>query len=167
MIIFNFDTLAFPHKEMGARVPDPDGMKLFRMFHAETRGGVAIVYKGDLYDERKKEIFEEWLKRENVKAQYYEEIGTNIDLQVEKIHRLSTMFGRADWYIDSDVPLMTRLLTKGVRCLVYANPQIIMPEWHESRSVRPWDELAAELDRQAALLAERNWGDLERKTDDE
>ena len=162
MIIFNFDTIAHPGNELGARVPDPDGMKLFRMFHAETRGGVAIVYKDDLYDEKRKEIFEEWLKRENVKAQFYEAIGTNQDLQVEKIHRLSTMFGRADWYVDYDVPLMTKLLTKGVRCLVYANPQIIMPEWHESRSVRPWDELAGELDRQAELLAERNWGDMER-----
>ena len=162
MIIFNFDCLALPGKEMGARVPDPDGMKLFRMFHAETRGAVAIVYKGDLYEDKKRELFEEWLKRENIKAQYYEAITTEIGVQEDKIHRLSTMFGRADWYVDSDVPLCTRLIKRGVRCFIYANPQIIMPEWHESRTVRPWDELTAELDRQAELLAERNWGDPER-----
>jgi hypothetical protein len=166
MIVVNFDCLAFPNDELGARLPDPDGMKLWRMFHEQNRGAVGLVYKGDLYDKAKKEIFEDWLKRERIKASFYEEITADITIQEEKVHRLSTMFGRADWYIDNDVPLCTRLVRRGVRCFLYANPQIIMPEWHESRSVRPWDELTAELDRQAEMLAERSWGEMEGSHDE-
>lgn len=162
MIVLSFDVLAFPGPELGARVPDPDGMKLWRMFHAQNRGAVGLVYKDDLYDERKKEIFEEWLKRESVKASFYEAVGTDITIQEAKIHHLSTLYGRADWYVDSDVTLCTNLVKRGVRCFVYANPQIIMPEWHESRSVRPWESLMNEMDRQAEMLSERAWGEMEK-----
>jgi hypothetical protein len=166
MIVFNFDVLAYPGDELGARVPDPDGLKLFRMFHAQTRGTVAIVYKGDLYDPTKKKIFEEWLKRENVKASYYEAIGSDTALQEHNVHKLSTMFGRADWYVDDDPELCTRLYSKGVRCFIYANPQIIRPEWHETRSARPWDALVAEMDRQAEMLSARAWGEMEGSDED-
>jgi hypothetical protein len=165
MIVFNFDVLAYPGPNLGARVPDPDGMKLWRMFHEQSRGGVGLVYKGDLYDETKKSIFEDWLKRERIKASFYEEITEDPTVQEEKIHRLSTMFGRADWYIDHDVRLCTKLVKRGVRCFVYANPQIIMPEWHESRTVRPWDDLTAEMDRQAEMLSDRYWGEMEGSKD--
>lgn len=161
MIVVNYDVLAFPAKDEGARVPDPDGMKLWKMFHAQNRGAVGLVYKNDLYDKAKKEIFEDWLKREQIKASFYEAIGTDPTIQEERVHRLSTLYGRADWYVDSDVDLCTRLVKRGVRCFVYANPQIIMPEWHESRPVRSWASLQAEMDRQAELLSERTWGEID------
>lgn len=166
MIVMNFDCLAYPGKELGSRVPDPDGMKLWRMFHAQSRGAVGLVLKDDLYEPTRKAIFEDWLKRENIKASFYEEIGTEPRIQEEKVHRLSTMFGRADWYIDSDVDLCTRLVKRGVRCFIYVNPQIIMPEWHEHRPVRSWGDLKAEMDRQAEMLSERSWGEIEGDDDD-
>jgi len=162
MILMEFNVLAHPGSELGARVPDPDGIKLFRTFHAYNRGAVGIVTQEDLHDPTRKGIFETWLTRENVKASFYEDVGASPDVREDKIHRLSTAFGRADWYVDSDVDMCTRLVRKGVKCFVYANPSIILPEWHERRSPRPWDELAAELDRQAEMVSERNWGDMER-----
>jgi hypothetical protein len=164
VIIFNFDVIAHPGPELGARVPDADGMKLWRTFHAYNRGQLGIVINEFLYDPFRKEIFETWLTRENVKASFYEAVGDSADIREDKIHRLSTAFGRADWYVDSDVDMCTRLVTKGVKCFVYANPSIILPEWHEDRAPRPWDQLAAELDRQAEVVSERNWGDMERNT---
>lgn len=161
MIIFNFDVIAQPGPELGARVPDPDGMKLWRTFHSFNRGQVGLVINENLYDPVRKDIFETWLQRESVKATFYEPVGDSPDVREDKIHRLSTTFGRADWYVDSDVDMCTRLVSKGVKCFVYANPSIILPEWHQVSTPRPWDLLAEELDRQAEVVSERNWGEME------
>ena len=161
MILMNFNVLAHPNDELGARVPDADGMKLWRTFHAYNRGQVGLVLNEDTLKDSRKEIFETWLQRESIKASFYETVGENVDIRFDRIHRLSTAFGRADWYVDSDVELCTRLVKAGVKCFVYANPSIILPEWHETRVARPWDELAAELDRQAELVNTRNWGNYE------
>jgi len=158
VILIEFNVLARPGPELGARVPDADGMKLFRTFHAYNRGQVGIVTQEDLHEQHKREIFETWLKRENLKASFYDSVHGNRDLREDKIHRLSTAFGRADWYVDSDVDMCTRLVSRGVKCFVYANPSIILPEWHETKSPRPWDLLAAELDKQAEATHSRDWG---------
>ena len=163
MILVNFDVIALPGEELGARTPDQTGMRLWQMFHNQHRGHVGLVVNLDIAHEDK-DILETWLTREGVKAAFYEAVGPNPAIREEKIHRLSTLYGKADWYVDSDVEMCVRLLKLGVPSFVYANPQIIRPEWHDDPTPRPWDELAAELDRQATVLQTKNWGDVESNT---
>lgn len=156
VIIVNFDVVARPGDELGSRVPDPQGIRLWSMFREQNLGRVGLVVNYD--HDMKRDILETWLKKEGIKASFYDAVGTNKDIKREKILQLLSLHGRAEMYVDTDVELCTALIKDGVPCLIYANPTIIRPEWHDMAPKRTsWEELSAELDRQALLKAERDW----------
>lgn len=156
MIVFNFDVLARPGKELGARLPDPDGMRLWRMLHEQSLGRVAVVVD----EEVDIPIFEHWLKINGVKAAVYDIFDTNDpQIKAERIHRLSMSVGRSDWYIDNDPVTAAITMKLGVPTLLVCNPYIVRPEWVGAKAKRPWDDLVQEIDSQAEMRANKTWGD--------
>ena len=158
MIIFNFDVLAKPGKELGARAPEPDGIRLWNMFHEHSLGRLALVVDQDV----DRDIFEHWLKVNNIKAAMYEVLDVVApDLKAEKIQRLAMLTGRSDFYIDRDPLVASQCLRLGIPTLLVLNPYVVLPEWSGQSNSRNWDSLVKEIDRQAIMKAEKTWGDMQ------
>lgn len=156
MIVFNFDVLARPGAELGARLPDPDGIRLWNMLWGQTLGRLAVVVD----EEVNIPIFEHWLKVNGIKAAIYEVFDTDDpQIKAEKVHRLSMTVGRSDWYIDNDPEACALTMKLGVPTLLVANPYIVRPEWVGTKQARSWDALVREIDDQAVLRANKTWGD--------
>lgn len=153
MITFNFDVLARPASELAKRQPDPDGRALWNLFSG-TLQHMCIVVDEDV-DRR---IFEHWLIREGLKASTIDFLDSHEPLvKAEKIHHLTTMFGRAGWYVDTDPRTIALTIAKGIPSLLVGSPHTIRPEWEEEPEIRPWDAVVAELDRQKMKKAQRTW----------
>lgn len=158
MITFNFDVLARPGATISTRQPDPDGRNLWRMFHSLTVGNMCIVCDDDI----DRTLFEHWLMREGFKASTYDFFDTKDPIiKAEKVHLLSTMFGRAGWYVDVDPRTIALTIAKGIPSLLVGSPFTIRPEWEEAKAIRPWDELVAEMDRQKILKVKKSWSNME------
>lgn len=152
--IFNFDVLARPGTEMGARQPDPDGRALWNMF--QYQAGLHTVIVADHVSNM--EIFQTWLLREGIKASHYEILdSTDPVVKAEKVHLLTTMWGRAGWYVDTDPRTAALTIAKGIPTLVVASPYTIRPEWETEKPPRPWAELVDEMDRQRISKVTRAW----------
>lgn len=163
MIIFNFDVLAKPDIELGARLPDPEGMRLWNMFYQQNYGRLAVVVDEDVNIS----IFEHWLKVNGVKAALYEVLDTtNPQTKAEKVHKLAMLHGRSDWYIDNDPDTCAITLRLGIPTLFVANPYTVRPEWSGIKRARPWTELVDEVNHQAEMRAERTWGDGPQRYDE-
>lgn len=156
VIIVNFDVIARPGKELGARLPDPEGMRLWKMFHDQTMGRIALV----IDEEVPKDIFEHWLKVNQVKPAIYEMLDVvHPDLKAEKVHILSMTMGISDWYVDNDPYACAFTLRLGIPTLLVCNPYVVRPEWSGVKAARPWDTIVTEIDNQSLQRAERTWGD--------
>lgn len=156
MIIFNFDVLARPNNEFGARLPDPEGVKLWLMLHDQTLGRLAVVVDGD----PKRDHLEHWLTVNGIKAAMYEILDTDDPVvKADKVHRISMAAGRSDWYIDVDPLTVVETLRLGIPSLLVANPYVVRPEWMESKGPRPWDQVVSEIERQKLIKANKTWGD--------
>lgn len=157
MLIFNFDVLARPGKDLATRQPDPDGLRLWAMFHEHSLGRIALVVDQDvdMY------VFEHWLKVNNVKASVYEVLDVVApDLKAEKVQRLAATLGKVDWYVERDPVAAAHTLRLGIPTLVVANPYVVRPEWTDASGGRTWDTLVKEIDRQAIMKAEKQWGEM-------
>jgi hypothetical protein len=158
MHIVNFNVLARQGPELGARIPDPEGRSLWNMFHAQTMGDLAIVVDENL----NKGIFEQWLLREGIKAQFYEFLDSSDPVvKADKVHILKAAYGRIGWYIDNDPRTIALTLSKGIPSLLVGSPFTIRPEWENERSITPWDELVAEMDSQKMKQQAKVWSYLE------
>lgn len=119
---------------------------------------MAIVYDG----EPQKDIFEHWLMQEGFKAATYEVFDTKDPvIKAEKVHLLTTLFGRAGWYVDVDPRTVARTIAKGIPSLLVGSPYTIRPEWEQEKTITPWGELVAEMDRQNLLKTQKAWRELE------
>lgn len=157
MIVFNFDVVARPHEELSNRTPDPEGMRLWRMFHEQTMGRMALVVD----EEVNKEVFEHWLLVNNVKAAMYQELDTKDPaIKADKVQLLMTSTGRVDWYVDNDPIAAAKTLRLGIPTLLVANPYIVRPEWSGIKAARSWDDLVHEVESQVIMKAEKNWGEM-------
>lgn len=125
------------------------------MFHKQSMGHMCVVVDEEL----NRDIFEQWLMREGYKAQIYEFLDTSDPVvKAEKVHLLTTSFGRAGWYIDNDPRTLALTIAKGIPSLLVGSPFTIRPEWEESgRQIRPWDELVSEMDRQHLKKVQKAW----------
>ena len=154
MIIVNFNVIARPGKELGARQPDPDGVRLWNMFHEQTLGRLALVVD----DPVNTDIFEHWLRVNNIKPMIYDILDSSDPvIKGDKIHLLSMTVGRSDWYVDIDPATCAVTLRMGIPTLLVGNPYVVRPEWSEGPQARAWDQIVEEVDRQALLRAERTW----------
>lgn len=156
MIIFNFDVLARPGKEFGARIPDTDGIRLWSDMFETHLGRLAVV----IDEAPEPYIMEHWLKINGIKAAVYDVLGTaDPALKAEKVQRLSMSVGVGGWYIDTDPQAIAATLKLGIPSLLVASPYIVRPEWASEKQTRPWDDLVEEIDKQATMRAAREWGD--------
>lgn len=157
MILFNLSVLARPAETLVLRQPDPDGRRLWKALFEQTTGRICLVIN-EPYD---RGSIEHWCKVEGFKPSFYEILDEPvITLRAEKIHRISSTFGRPEWYIDNDPRLCAETLKLGIPTLVVACPYIVRPEWDGERVVKEWSQLVDSMDAQALKSAERTWGDI-------
>lgn len=156
MILFNFSVLARPAETLALRQPDPDGRKIWNVLFDDSIGRMCLVINED-YD---RSVIEHWLKKEGFKPSFYEILDEpSPNLRAEKVHRISAVFGKVDWYIDNNPRTCAETLRLGIPTLLVACPYIIRPEWDGGRVIKEWDTMVEEMDNQAVKMAEKAWKD--------
>lgn len=156
MIVFNFSVLARPAESLALRQPDPEGREIWSMFFTAHYGRICLAVNEDY----PREQLEEWLKKEGFKPSFYETIlETQPVLVAERVHRISAVFGKAKWYVDNDPQVCAETLKLGIPTMLVASPYIIRPEWNVDKTVKPWDTLVEEVNRQHLLRANKTWRD--------
>lgn len=156
MIFFNFSVLARPAESLALRQPDPEGRKIWNLMFDKSIGRICLV----LNTPYEKEVIEHWLKVEGFKPAFYEMLDdTNPNLIAGKIHRLSAVFGKAEWYVDNDPRVCAETLKLGIPTLLVASPYIVRPEWNGEKIVREWGSLVTEMDNQALKASQKSWRD--------
>jgi hypothetical protein len=159
VILFNLNVIARPGNEMGARLPDPDGMYLWKTLHEASIGRVGLVVTGDIPDTS---ILETWLKINGVKAVMYDVLGTTEPkICAEKIARMFGAAGGRSMYLDTDPATVSETFAMGIPSLLVCQPYVVRPEWSTQRQMRGWESLVEEIDRQAIAKSEKNWGEME------
>lgn len=161
MILFNFDCLARPHEELGARVPDPEGMYLWRSLFEASVGRLGVLYTGP-ETETSEETLKAWLKINQVKAIMYETTGTREPKVVAEVAaRILNASGGRSMYFDIDPHTVRETFAVGIPAFLMCSPFVIRPEWSTTKHMKGWDVLTEEIDRQALARAEKKWGDIE------
>lgn len=159
MIVFNFDVLARPHVELGARVPDPEGMYLWRTLHETTIGQMGIVVTEDIDNT---DLLESWLKINGVKAIMYDILGTREPkVCAESVARILAAAGGRKMYFDTDPNTISATYGMGIPSYLVCQPYVVRPEWGAEKTMKGWDTLVEEIDRQAIARSEKNWRELE------
>lgn len=158
MILFNFDVLARPNTDFGARIPDPDGILLWRAMHEQTIGRVGVVINGS----PKKGHVEHWLKVNDIKASFYEILdSTDPKVIEEKVSLYLASAGGRHMYFDTDPSVIAQTLQAGIPSILVCQPFVIRPEWSTTKRMRSWEDLTQEIDKQKLAKAEKTWGDDE------
>ena len=156
MIFFNFSTLAGPHREFSQRPPIKEGTRLWHDLFETHLGRLGLVV--DTCEDTF--LLENWLKVNRIKAALYEVLDTtDPKIKSEKVHLLGDSIGSVDWYIDTCPYTIKETIDRGLPSLLMGISHKVRPEWHVEISPRPWDELAAEIEDQKRVEAEREWGD--------
>ena len=157
MILFNLNVLARPNDNFGARVPDPDGMNMWRSLYESSIGRTAVVVDEDV----DKDLLETWLKINQIKAVVYETVGTSEPkVKAEIVQRMLTAAGGRSMYLDVDAATIAHTLRMGIPSMLVCLPYTIRPEWTAEKQIRGWDSLVEEIDRQALARSEKKWGDI-------
>ena len=158
MFAFNFDVLARPHEEFGARPPDSEGLTLWRAMHQITIGRLAVVFNGA----PDKEHMEHWMMVNGIKASTYMTTDTdNVEIAADRIHQFLSAGAGKHLYFDTDPEMVKRMIGFGIPSLLMCQPYVVRPEWDNPKTIRAWGELAEEIDRQKLAKATKTWGDVE------
>jgi hypothetical protein len=159
MILFNYDVLARPHKDLGSRPPDPEGVYMWRALHESSVGRIGIIYSGVLDDTY---TLEAWLKINNIKASMYEVTGTTEPkLCAEKVQIIAATTGGRFMYFDSNPDTVAHTFSMGIPSFLVCQPYVVRPEWSTTKTIKGWDSLVEEIDKQALARSERDWGEFE------
>ncbi len=159
MILVSLDVLSVPSlvsEDVGARQPIPEGRKLWSTLFPAYSGRMAVFAAGVTNHDG----CLSWLKREGFKASTVDFIVENtVDAKVARIQNLHAVYGRINWYIDTDPQVIAKVSHNGIPTLLMTVPHTIRPEWSEGRTMKGWDAIVEEADAQALARAERNWTD--------
>lgn len=159
MILFNFNVIARKGEELGARLPDPDGMYLWKTLHEASIGRIGLVIPGEVDNPQ---ILETWLKINGVKAALYDVLGTTEPkVCAEKISRILSASGGRSMYLDTDPATVSETFGMGIPSMLVCQPYVVRPEWSSHKPMRGWESLVEEIDRQAIAKSEKNWGEME------
>lgn len=159
MIVFNFDVLARPNAELGSRVPDPEGLYLWRTLHETTIGQMGIVVTETLNDTT---VLEAWLKMNSIKAIMYDVLGTREPkMCAESVSRILAAAGGRSMYFDTDPATISETYAAGIPSLLVCQPYVVRPEWSTQKIMRGWDSLVEEIDKQSLARSEKNWRELD------
>lgn len=154
MILFNLSVLARPADTLVLRQPDPDGRKLWNAFFDQTIGRICLIVN----DDYERSAVEHWCKLEGYKPSFYEILDEqNPNVKAEKIHKVASIFGRPEWYIDNDPLVCAETLKLGIPTLLVACPYILRPEWDGGRVIKEWDTLVEAMEEQTLKSAEKTW----------
>jgi hypothetical protein len=129
--------------------PIPQGIKLYRVLADNYR--VAIASDLD------PELTEHWLKSNFIVG--YGEIYDNRyffegqDLRMRQL-AVARSRGKVDLFIDPDVDRCTQALAQGINVMLFASPKFV----RTTREVRPWQDLAEEVERQKLALLDSYLG---------
>lgn len=158
MILINFDVIASPGRELGARIPRPETRKLWNSLTAGYNGRMAVMATGITNTP----VLMEWLKREGYKPTTLDIVeGTHSDIKIERVAAFNAVYGKIDWYVDIDPITVARVAHMGIPTLLLTVPDIVRPEWSEDRLIKSWDVLVEEIEAQALAKAERTWHEPE------
>ena len=158
MIVFNFNVLAQPAQEFGSRVPDRDGILLWRSLHESQVGRLAVVVD----DAPSNEMLEHWLKLNQIKAVMYEIIGTTEPkVKAEIVARIMAASGSRGMYLDTDPATVSNTMKEGLPSILVCQPFVIRQEWSSPKQMRSWDTLVTEVEQQALARSEKNWGEFD------
>lgn len=156
MIVFNFDVIARPSNEISSRVPDPDGMYLWKSLHDSSIGRMAVVVN----EVNRTDLLEVWLKINGVKAAMYDVLDTSDPLlKSEKIQILLAAAGGHSMYLDTDPKTVEHMMRAGIPSMLVCQPYVVRQEWSSVKQMRGWEDLVQEVDRQALLRSEKSWRD--------
>ena len=157
VILFNFDVLARPNAELGARPPDPEGVYLWRALHEASVGRLGVLYSGD----PDIVMFENWMKINQIKAIMNDTTGTTEPrVCAEKAAAILAASGGRSMYFDTNPEVISHTYSMGTPSLLVCQPYVVRPEWSTEKPMKGWDVLTEEIDRQAIARAEKKWGDF-------
>ena len=154
MILINFNAIAAPGDELGARVPRKEMRRLWGALNAGYNTKLAVLATGITNTP----IFLEWLKREGYKAttvDIVEDDGLNVT--IDRVVALNAVYGKINWYVDVDPIAVAKVAHLGIPTLLLTVPDTIRPEWSEEKVIKGWDVLVEEIESQALAKAERTW----------
>lgn len=129
--------------------PIPEGIKLYRV--------LAEHYRVVILCDESKEKAEHWLKA-NLIIGYADIYDDSIafegqDLRARQL-AVAKSQGRIELFVDPDVDRCAFALANGVATMLFASPKFI----RTTREVRPWEDLAAEVDRQRQAILDSYLG---------
>lgn len=158
MIVFNFNVIAKSGPILGSRLPDGDGLMLWRSLHETQMGRLGLVVDG----ESDTATLEAWLKINQVKAIMYETLPSSDPvIKAEKIALILGAAGGRGMYFDTDPNSVAETLKLGIASVLVCPPYVVRPEWSTQKVMRDWESLTEEIDRQVLLKSEKKWGDYE------
>lgn len=154
MILINFNAIAAPGDELGARVPRKEMRRLWGALNAGYNTKLAVLATGITNTP----IFLEWLKREGYKAttvDIVEDDGLNVT--IDRVVAFNAVYGKINWYVDVDPIAVAKVAHLGIPTLLLTVPDTVRPEWSEEKVIKGWDVLVEEIESQALAKAERTW----------
>ena len=129
--------------------PIPDGIKLFRVLSENYR----IILSSDA-DPAKTE---HWLRSHMIAGygEFYDSSSFYVGQPLRQRHiDIERAKGKLELFIDSDPESCAYALSQGVVSILFASPKFV----RVARSVRPWDDLQVEVERQKEALLDAHIG---------
>jgi len=129
--------------------PIAEGVKLYRI--------LAENYRVIIASDHSPELTEHWLRTNLIVG--YGDIYDNRyffegqDLRSRQL-AIAQAQGRVDLFVDPDADRCAYALSKGVPTMLFAAPKFV----RRSRDVRPWQDLADEVERQRQALMDAQLG---------
>lgn len=129
--------------------PIPEGVKLYRI--------LAENYRVIIASDHSPELTEHWL-RTNLIVGYGDIYDSRYffegqDLRARQLS-IAQAQGRVDLFVDPDADRCAYALSKGIPTMLFAAPRFV----RRSREVRPWQDLADEVESQRQALMEAQLG---------
>lgn len=129
--------------------PIPEGIKLFRIISEFYR----VVLSSDMDPDKT----EHWLRSHMIVG--YGEIYDNskfFEGQPLRLRHLeiAKSKGKVELFIDADADFCAAALAMNITTMMFASPRFV----RTTRSVKPWEELQSEVDRQRDAILEAHLG---------
>lgn len=158
MIIFTLDALAYPVKDeqtsFGARQPIPDTRRLWHSLYQQYHGKMILLVAGKTTNE----VMIDWTKMEGFKYASIDLIPkTEPEAVRDRVRDLNAVFGKIDWFVDTNPKTVKLVMEDAVPCLMPCLPGFVRPEWRDGRTKdRPvWDDLVREIEVQSLYRASK------------
>jgi len=158
VILINFDAIAAPGDELGARIPRKEMRRLWGALNAGYNSKLAVMATGITNTP----LLLEWLKREGYKATTVDIVeDDSVNVKVDRVAAFNAVYGKISWYVDIDPIAVAKVAHMGIPTLLLTVPDTIRLEWSEEKTMKSWDVLVEEIESQALAKAERTWNEPE------